>query len=823
MQYGSPPFRVDSSSPVPQLSSRSKLKRTFSEAEESEEERAIPVPLKRRKDPTLRPPTTTTTPPEELLRKFLVICHPFRHRYTSLPDNHIRILVIKRGNQGDPLELRLEAQSLESSHRNDSRYEALSYEWGPGFPRYEVTVDDTTRSLTEQLDELRQSNLGQRERALTMLRLLVRTYLAERSKKPPFLGRETLKPKRLVRENLYNGLLLFRSKSRDVRIWVDAICINQYNMAEKTKQIKRMAEIYNKAHHVRIWLGESGEDTDVAIDFVKKLADFETLASVMAEKNINKCWVALISLMRSRWFSRRWVLQEQAVARKSTLYCGGAKVDWNDFADAVSIFRTNRDSVFKVLNEPPLQYSTILEVFDGLGATAMVRQTSHLLRRNLKGNILEKRKTLEELVSEFTSFESSDPRDTIYAVLSIARPQVAGSNTTEYIQPNYEKGLLEVYVDFVRYSIECSEGNLDIICRHWAPVKTVLRASASELNEKNRLVQNYVEVECTLPSWIKQLDGSKYGSPDDILRGLKHGNVFATPKPLYNASRSASADDIKHEFGRAEDTADHDSLFDSGISLTQTYNGKLTVRGMILGKIRNTSQRISEGTIPREVFEMGGWKHAKQPDDHTVGEMPDQLWRTLVANQGLDGEPCPSYFRRACLYAVQRANTSGDVIINDIVDHDQTPEVVSDYLRKVQDVIRNRKAFLGGDKKELFGFGSEEVKDNGEDYICIVFGCSVPVILRQVKGNPPDVGQRRVKRTTTSSRSTSVISNSSSPAGSPHQAVHPHSVPSQPPRSLGTSNVHWRLIGECYVDGRMDGEALDFEKYRKTIRDFVLV
>lgn len=383
MQYGSPPVRVDSSSPVPQPSPLSKLKRTFSETEESEEERSIPVPLKRRKDPTLRPLTTNTTPPEELLRKFQVIRHPFRHRYTSLPDNHIRILVIKRGTRDDPLELRLEAQSLESSHRHDNRYEALSYEWGPGFPRYEVTVDDTTKTLTEQLDELRESNLGQRERALTMLRLLVRTYLVERSKKTPFLSRKTLKPKRLVRENLYNALLLFRSKKKDVRMWVDAM----------------------------------------------------------------------------------------------------------------SIFRTNRDSVFKVLNEPPLQYSTILEVFDGLGATAMVRQTFHLLRRDLKGNVLERRKTLEEVVSEFTSFESSDPRDTIYAVLSIARPQVAGSNATEYIQPNYEKSLLDVYVDFVRYSIECSEGNLDIICRHWAPVKTVLRASASEFNENNRLIKNYVEVE----------------------------------------------------------------------------------------------------------------------------------------------------------------------------------------------------------------------------------------------------------------------------------------------------------------------------------------
>jgi len=94
----------------------------------------------------------------------------------------------------------------------------------------------------------------------------------------------------------------------------------------------------------------------------------------------------------------------------------------------------------------------------------------------------------------------------------------------------------------------------------------VLRASASEFNVTHQLIQNYVEVECTLPSWIKQLDRSKYGSPGDILRGLKHGNVFATLKPMYNASRSASAEDIKFEFGKVA-TGDGREC-DAGIALT---------------------------------------------------------------------------------------------------------------------------------------------------------------------------------------------------------------------------------------------------------------
>ena len=94
--------------------------------------------------------------------------------------------------------------------------------------------------------------------------------------------------------------------------------------------------------------------------------------------------------MRSRWFSRRWVIQEQGVARKASLFWGDAKVDWTDFADAVSIFRTKRDSILKILSEPPLGSEAIIEVFDGLGATTMVRQNTQLLHKDLEGKLLEK-------------------------------------------------------------------------------------------------------------------------------------------------------------------------------------------------------------------------------------------------------------------------------------------------------------------------------------------------------------------------------------------------------------------------------------------------
>ena len=789
-------------------------------SDESEEERNIPVILKRKKPFGLIPPTKKKTSLADALKGFEVIRKPFRHHYSDLPAGHIRILVIKQrktDDENEPLELELVAEPLGSPVKS---YEALSYEWGENFPRQAVIVRDYTVPLSERFNACRNGPGNARTRAREKFRLLVRAACDKRSRRTE---EKRWPPTRLVRENLYNALMRFRRRHHDVRLWVDAICINQHNSVEKTEQITHMAEIYNHARHVRIWLGVKTNDTNVAIAFIKELAEIEKLNTTLSQHEILKKWVALANLMRSRWFSRRWVIQEQVVARKASLYCGDEKVDWNDFADAVSLFRRNRDRILKELKNSPEEFSIVLEVFDGLGATAMVRQNTHVLRKDLEGRLLEKNKTLEELVSEFTPFVSSDPRDTIYAVMAIARPH---KNDFEIIRPDYEKSLLEVYIDFVGYCIN-SSASLDILCRHWAPVNTTLRALVPQTNEIGTKIENYVEVETVLPSWIKQLDGSKYGTPDNIFRGRKHGDVFATLKPQYHASRGARVP-VKHIFGKKSDA----ELLQpgAGIKLRETYNGKLTVRGIILGKVRTVSDRISEGVLPRKVIQMGGWQYSQHPNDYTVHELPHQLWRSLVANQSDDsqqGQP-PSYYRRSCLYALQRENASGDVNISDLMRHESTPEVVSDYLRKVQDIVRNRKAFLAGKRKELFGLGPETTKARGKDLVCIIYGCSVPVILRRVKGTPKPMGQRMKQRqsmrpkssaarsATNSRHSLAELSDSSS-----SDEVTKQRSPSQAPDTEHLE--HFQLIGECYVDGRMDGEALSIPEYTQTVRNFILV
>jgi hypothetical protein len=57
-----------------------------------------------------------------------------------------------------------------------------------------------------------------------------------------------------VQKNLYEALLNLRS-ARPGYCWIDSICINQKDEAEKTVQVQMMGHIYHEANRVVVWLG----------------------------------------------------------------------------------------------------------------------------------------------------------------------------------------------------------------------------------------------------------------------------------------------------------------------------------------------------------------------------------------------------------------------------------------------------------------------------------------------------------------------------------------------------------------------------------------
>jgi predicted AAA+ superfamily ATPase len=62
-----------------------------------------------------------------------------------------------------------------------------------------------------------------------------------------------------VTTNLGNALRYLRQDDKELIIWVDALCINQQDVNEKTRQVGMMGEIYRRCSRVYIWLGPNDD------------------------------------------------------------------------------------------------------------------------------------------------------------------------------------------------------------------------------------------------------------------------------------------------------------------------------------------------------------------------------------------------------------------------------------------------------------------------------------------------------------------------------------------------------------------------------------
>ena len=71
-----------------------------------------------------------------------------------------------------------------------------------------------------------------------------------------------------VRQNLQDFLNIARAALSERPLWVDAICIDQENIAERNHQVRLMGTIYGKAQSVIVWLGCANEDLRNLFEFL---------------------------------------------------------------------------------------------------------------------------------------------------------------------------------------------------------------------------------------------------------------------------------------------------------------------------------------------------------------------------------------------------------------------------------------------------------------------------------------------------------------------------------------------------------------------------
>ena len=643
--------------------------------------------------------------------------------YQSCPlkkANHIRVLTVHQGYPGDPIECTLTPRPLtttdfESPIDQVSPYEALSYHWGSGEASFKIKI------YTEG-----------------------------------FPGAFRVRP------NLHAALNQLRLPDRPRRLWIDAICINQDDNHEKNAQVSLMADVYSRAESVCVWLGEASPDSNLALNFISRIVNLDDFDRLVADRRTPQEWAALSSLMRRAWFSRRWVVQEIALAARATLYCGDAYVDWAEFADAVSLFEaveSESHTISKSIMMSDLfdHIPDFLGEIKFLGATRLVDATSNLFRKSKNGQVLERLLSLEALISNLSAFQASRPHDIIYAVLNLAKGMrtsaAAGTKenlvetqsllTTEptdqglheqklkklatrrfkqAVEENrfiidYKKPFFDVCKDFLRFSIK-SDGFLDIICRPWVPEDGMPEAER--------------------PSWLLTTSKIAWGMRPDGNYSRANADTLVGPPGLgkrnYNASGSFKVTD-SWKFGE-------------GPKVRSMY-----VEGFVIDSIKKKKPYAADGIILNEWLSAGGWTDMSALP-------PDEFWRTLVADRGPNSVNPPTFYPRACKAALNQSVRGGHISTSTLV-HNGKSTIVAKFLRRVQEVIWMRRLIIT--EHELLGLAPEMSKKR--DFICILYGCSVPVVLRRMVDPVND-------------------------------------------------EEFFTFIGECYVHGIMDGEAFALARSR---------
>ncbi len=101
-----------------------------------------------------------------------------------------------------------------------------------------------------------------------------------------------------VGEDLKSALLHLRKPSIDIVLWVDAICINQQDVEERSKQVLRMGSIYHRAATVRAWLGPTAEYSEFAMEYLQNAP-----ARLLVYNAMSNYGQAIIALITRPWVS----------------------------------------------------------------------------------------------------------------------------------------------------------------------------------------------------------------------------------------------------------------------------------------------------------------------------------------------------------------------------------------------------------------------------------------------------------------------------------------------------------------------------------------
>ena len=644
------------------------------------------------------------------------------HQYQDLKGNNvIRLLSLKPGKESH--QNRLECELEDISLSDDPPFEALSYAWGDC-------------DFSEII----------------------------------FCGNAAIN----ITRNLHDALIRFRHPDHSRKLWVDAVCINQSNGQEKSLQVPLMAKIYGQATEVLIWLGAETEGSNDVMEYLKRIgqafisrggevneprderstSNDALWASVAQDPNLEKTHLVLAR----PWFSRRWVIQETALARKATLHCGTVNMEWDVLFFAVTaLARLRGDGSYfwnKATGRPVQMRPCYMQNVSKLND---VRNDIWME----KGDRKSSGRQLHDCMDDARAFECRDDKDRVFALLGILN---RGRDIP--FQVDYGKSAAEVYEAFARYCLRYGE-TVDILS--WAG-----EANLSSMQDR-----------ADVPSWVPDWR-LPFRSPTDTLSNFRAGHRLASMVEVDDSSKillvkgmmvdrlhtiSSSIDAFKAP-GQVQRWYYHVEHFFTTL-LGATVGGK---EKYLTGE--DAWEALARTLVcNREdvVFDYSRDKpeEAKYEPSDPTALLSDYfpLWRHRIFSSphppSLDPQP-PDPSESEPLLIVESFENI-------------------EYQLRVTDFCTHRPFFIT--RKGYIGLGPKGTKAG--DVVAVFAGSSTPYVLRPEREDFCLVGEGPVE------------------IGRRGMAVMPNGEVKH--YLLRKRQETYRLVGEAYVHGLMEGEVWDLE------------
>lgn len=227
-----------------------------------------------------------------------------------------------------------------------------------------------------------------------------------------------------ITRNCQAALRRIRKKDRVMRLWVDAICIDQGNDKEKGHQVDFMPQIYICANKTYAFLGEGDADASRTLAQLSR----GTTGSRLPLHELRS------RIFQKRYFSRIWIVQEIALSRNIRLILGTTEEPWSSAQALVAT------SPRKRISQHPTTERSI----------HFPRALSLCLDHQFRGSA-----SLLEALQLGRSFQATKAEDKVFALLGMV-----DEKQKQGLPADYQSGVRHVYVKVAKQLIHLDGGTL---------------------------------------------------------------------------------------------------------------------------------------------------------------------------------------------------------------------------------------------------------------------------------------------------------------------------------------------------------------------------